>query len=123
MLRGAVDSLFQDRESGKLIVLDFKTRGYPLRDNSHTYYQDQMDLYNLFLRKNDYETEDFSLLVFYHPLSVHEGGEVRFQADVVKLDVNIKAAEDLFKRAIEVLKGDMPEPSKDCGFCNWERVK
>ena len=123
LFRGAVDSLLRDRENGKIIVLDFKTRGYPLKEDSHTYYQNQMDIYNLLLRKKGYETEDYSLLVFYHPLTVHEEGEVRFKADVVKLKVDVKSAEEIFKEAVEVLKGEMPEASEECGFCNWERVK
>ncbi|MBR9689923.1 MAG: PD-(D/E)XK nuclease family protein, partial [Candidatus Altiarchaeota archaeon] len=121
--RGAVDSLLRDRENGKIIVLDFKTRGYPLKEDTHTYYQNQMDIYNLLLRKTGHETENYSLLAFYHPLSIHEKGEVKFKADIIKLKVDIASAEAIFKKAIEVLKNDMPEPSKKCGFCNWVRVK
>ena len=45
ILKGALDNLLQ--KGDKLIVIDYKTRGYPINDKSHTYYQDQMNIYNL----------------------------------------------------------------------------
>src|SRR3989344_4511673 len=62
------DSIFPSLPSGmdkilkkgkKLIVLDYKTRGFPLKEDTHEHYQDQMDIYNFLLRKNGYETEDY----------------------------------------------------------------
>lgn len=120
---GAVDSLLRDRENGKLIVLDFKTRGYPLKEDSHEYYRNQMDIYNLLLRKNGYETEDFSLLAFYHPIRAGEGCEIKFQADIVRLKVDTENARGIFRKALEVVEGGKPEASETCEYCNWERVK
>ena len=61
LLHGAIDNiLVNDR---KLIVLDYKTRGYPLKEDTHKHYQTQMDLYNFLLRKNNYETEGYSFLL------------------------------------------------------------
>ena len=85
LLRGAVDNILQKRD--KLIVLDYKTRGYPLKENTHEYYVTQMDLYNFLLRKNGYATEDFSYLLFYYPNKVTETGEVIFDTELVKMKV------------------------------------
>ena len=63
-LMGLVDTILE--ENGKLIVLDFKTRGSPLKDHPH-YYQDQLNIYNFLLRKNGFATEDFAYLLFYSP--------------------------------------------------------
>ena len=123
LFKGAVDSMLVDTANGRLIVLDFKTRGYPLKEDTHEHYRNQLDIYNLLLRKTGRETEDYSLLAFYHPTSVHEKGEVRFKADIVKMKVDTGNAEAIFRRAVEVLKGDMPEPSEGCGFCNWKRMR
>src|SRR3989338_6521345 len=46
MLQGAVDDVL--KKDGKLIVLDYKTRGFPLKDRP-TYYQLQLDVYNFML--------------------------------------------------------------------------
>ena len=53
LLMGAVDNILS--KGKKLIVLDYKTRGYPLKEDTHEHYQAQMDIYNFLLRKNGYE--------------------------------------------------------------------
>ena len=117
LIHGAIDNLLQ--KGRKLIVLDYKTRGFPLKEDTHEHYQGQMDIYNFLLRKNGYETEDYTYLLFYHPHQVEESGHVCFNTDLVKIKVNIKNAENIFKKAIKVLEGDMPEASEECGFCKW----
>ena len=52
IFRGAVDNIL--KKGKKLIVLDYKTRGYPLKDDTADHYKDQLDIYNLLLRKNNY---------------------------------------------------------------------
>ena len=117
LFRGAIDNILV--KGKKLVVLDYKTRGYPLKEDTHEHYQDQMDIYNFLLRKNDYETEDYTYLVFYHPHKVEENGHVCFNTDIVKVKVNIKNAENIFKNAVKVLEGEIPAPSDECGFCTW----
>src|SRR3990167_8254714 len=117
LLRGAIDNMMQ--KGKKLVVLDYKTRGFPLKEDTHEHYQDQMDIYNFLLRKNGYETEDYTYLVFYHPHKVEENGHVCFNTDIVKFKVNIKNAESIFKKALQVLEAEIPAPSEGCGFCKW----
>jgi len=117
LFRGAVDNILV--KGKKLIVLDYKTRGYPLKEDTHEHYQDQMDIYNFLLRKNDYQTEDYTYLLFYHPNKVHENGDVDFHADLVKIKVNIDNAKKIFKKAVDVLEGELPAPSDECEYCKW----
>lgn len=117
LLRGAVDNILQKKD--KLIVLDYKTRGYPLKEDTHDHYKDQLDIYNFLLRKNGYKTEDYSYLLFYHPDKVNPDGDVVFHTDLIKVEVSISNAQAIFDRALEVLGEDMPKPHKDCGFCSW----
>ena len=49
LLHGAVDNLLS--KEGKLIVLDYKTRGFALKEDTAHHYQDQLDVYNFLLRK------------------------------------------------------------------------
>ncbi len=119
ILSGAIDNLLE--KDNKLIVLDYKTRGFPLKDDTHEHYQDQLDIYNFLLRKNSYETEDFAYLLFYHPDKVHENGDVDFKVDLIKIKINIKNAEKIFHDAVKILEQDIPESSEKCSFCEWAK--
>jgi len=113
ILSGAIDNILQ--KGKKLIVLDYKTRGYGLKEDTHEHYQLQMDVYNFLLRKNGYETEDYGFLLFYVPKEVTETGEVIFDTTLKKVPVNIKNAENVWKKAIELLNSECPE--KGCEWC------
>ena len=117
LFMGAVDNLLE--KGAKLIVLDFKTRGYPLKEDTAEHYQDQIDIYNLLLRKNSYKTEDYAYLLFYHPDKVNGNGDVVFHTDLVKMNVSIKNAERIFKEALDVLAENIPPAPENCGFCKW----
>jgi RecB family exonuclease len=122
ILHGAVDEILQHR-NGKLIVLDFKTRGFPCKDDTHEHYVDQMHIYNYLLRKNNYETEDYSYLMFLHPKDITEKGLVLFNIELMKIPVDIRRAEQLWRDALASLKGKEPKASDGCKYCGWERVK
>ena len=117
ILRGAIDSLLEKRK--KLIVLDFKTRGFPVKEDTHLHYKDQLDIYNFLLKKNGYAIENYSYLLFYHPLKVHENGSVDFHKHLIKMEVSVKNAENIFNNALAVLGGKLPERAEECGFCKW----
>jgi len=118
LFRGAVDNILQ--KGKKLIVLDYKTRGYPVKEDTAAHYNDQLDIYNLLLRENGYETEDYGYLMFYYPKEVEADGDVAFNTELVKMKISVKNAESIFKKALEVLNAPMPpEPSQECGFCEW----
>jgi hypothetical protein len=111
-LYGAIDNLLLNKN--KLIVLDYKTRGFPLKNNTPERYQTQLDIYNLLLRKNGFETEDYSFLLFYIPKEVLETGEIVFDSILVKRNVNPTNAETLFKKSINLLNSECPKES-----CEW----
>ena len=117
LLRGAVDNILVKK--GKLIVLDYKTRGFPLKEDTHKHYQAQMDIYNFLLRKNGYKTEDYAYLLFYHPIKVLKSGKVVFETSLVKMKIDIKEAESLFRKACSILKGKIPKASKECEWCGF----
>ena len=119
IFRGAIDDMLIKGKN--LIVLDFKTRGYPLKQDTAEHYQDQLDIYNLLLQKNKYKTEDYAYLLFYHPSKVLENGSVLFNTDLIKMKVNTKNAERIFKEAVKVLEGKIPPSSEECEYCRWVR--
>ena len=103
------------RMSDKLVVLDYKTRGYALKEDTAEHYRLQQNVYNFLLRKNGYQTEDFFFLLFYVPREVMETGEVIFDTELVKMKVDIKMAENAWKKALKLLSGDCPK--KSCEWC------
>ena len=113
VLHGAVDNIM--KEGDKLVVLDYKTRGFELKEDTHEHYQDQLNIYNFLLRKNGYETEDFAFLLFYVPKEVNETGEVIFDTTLKKMKVNVKDAEELWKKALKLL--DEHCPDERCDWC------
>jgi len=118
LLRGAVDNILV--KGNKVVVLDYKTRGYPLKEDTHVHYILQMDLYNFLLRKNGYETEDYTYLLFYHPQKVNKKGDVVFNTDLIKIKTNPARGEKVFRDAIKVLQEEeAPEPCEGCAYCKW----
>lgn len=113
LLRGAVDNILVKKDT--LIVLDYKTRGFPLKEDTHEHYQTQMDLYNFLLRKNNYKTEDYTCLLFYYPKEVTETGEVVFDTELRKIKTSVKNGEKVFKDAVKCVKGKMPR--NKCEWC------
>jgi len=113
ILKGAIDNLLV--RGDKLIVLDYKTKGFPVKENTHEYYKDQMNIYNYLLRKNNYKTEDYSFLLFYVPDQVLETGEILFDTKLVKVPVDLESAEKLWKDALKLLDG--PCPQETCIWC------
>jgi len=123
ILRGAVDNILV--KGKKLIVLDYKTRGFPLKEDTADHYQLQLDIYNFLLKKNGYETEDYAFLLFYVPKEVLSGGEIIFDTELVRMKVDGKRGERVWKRALGVLEGDAPKEhgkgrgggGEGCGWC------
>jgi len=112
-LHGAVDNILV--KGKKLIVLDYKTRGYALKEDTAEHYRQQQNIYNFLLRKNGYETEDYFFLLFYVPKEVTKTGEVVFDTTLVKMDVDVKSAEKIWKEALKLLNGG--EPKEKCEWC------
>lgn len=114
VLRGAVDYLLVQTEKGTIVVIDYKTRGFPLKENTADYYQLQLDVYNFLLRKIGYKTEDYAFLLFYVPSEVTPTGEVIFDTTLKKMEIDVGNAERVWKKALDLLNSECPKES-----CEW----
>ncbi|MEK6893939.1 MAG: PD-(D/E)XK nuclease family protein [Nanoarchaeota archaeon] len=113
VLHGGVDNILTKEK--KLVVLDYKTKGSPAKEDAHKVNQHQLDIYNFLLRKMGYETEDYSFLLFYSPSEVLETGEVVFHTELRKVKTSVKDGENLFNNGIKLLNEDCPK--KSCEWC------
>lgn len=118
VLRGGIDDLLETPD-GSLVVLDYKTRGYPPGDAVPGYYGRQVGLYNLLLRENGYSTADHGYLLYYYPGRVEGSGEFRFETEVHRVGVDVGGLRELFRSAVDVARGSMPRPAEDCDFCRY----
>lgn len=86
-----------------------------MKEDTAEHYRLQQNVYNFLLRKNGYQTEDYFFLLFYVPKEVMSTGEVIFDTELVKMKVDVKMAEDAWKKALKLLEGDCPK--KSCEWC------
>ena len=115
ILHGGIDNMLINKLNNKLIILDYKTRGFPLKDDTHEHYQDQLDIYAWLLKQMNREVEDFAYLLFYYPKEVQETGEVVFETQLKKMKLSTTNAKKLWQGALKLLGGDCPE--KSCEWC------
>jgi len=117
-LKGILDDLLVAK-NGEYVVLDFKTRGFPLKEDTHEHYQHQMDIYAFLLEKNGMKPADYAILLFYHPLKVGENHNILFHPEPVKIKVSLQHAEKIFLDAVKCLQGKEPERNDHCEWCKW----
>lgn len=122
VLYGGVDDLLLS-ENDKIIVIDYKTRGFEPKEETGApdYYSRQVNLYNLILRGNDYETEDFGLILYYYPDKVKENGDIIFHKEWRRVEVDIPKAKQMVRDVRETVEGPKPEPDPECDYCDWNR--
>jgi len=118
VLTGAVDNILV--KANKLIVLDYKTRGFDLKEDTHTHYQSQLDIYDFLLDKNGYPTEDYGFLLFYVPKKVEKDGAIAFETTLKKMKTDKRHALGLFNSAIRLLEESCPKAS-ECDWCRYVR--
>lgn len=117
-LTGALDDCLITDE-GKFIPLDYKTRGYEAKVDSHKYYQHQLDIYTFLLDENGYSTKDVGYLVYFHPINIEEGGAVTFEVTPKRLDTSKERGKKLFREAAELIQGSVPLHHSTCKYCSW----
>lgn len=120
-LMGALDDcLVVDGEY--YVPVDYKTRGWAAKEDSHVYYQNQLNCYTFLLQKNGHKTSDFAYLLFYSPKEVQEGGVILFNVEPRKVEVDPAEAYKVFKAAVKTLRGSEPPSHSDCGYCSWGKL-
>lgn len=120
-LGGALDDLGVVRQGDTLLYvpLDYKTRGYDVKEGGEVYYQNQLDCYALMLKHNGMEPIGYAYLIYYIPKELSANGMVRFDVVPKKVAVNPETALQTLERAVKVLHGPMPEKHSACEYCVW----
>lgn len=117
VLSGALDECFVDGDY--YIPVDYKTRGFDLKEDSTSYYQTQLDCYTFLLEKNGFKHLSFGYLIYYIPERVEKEGIVKFRIEPKKLETEPKRGYKIFTEAVNLLKGPQPSSHSQCKFCSW----
>lgn len=136
-LFGAVDDIVV--HENRLVVVDYKTRGFPLKIDTHERPTKQLAIYTYLLQKEGFQTEDFGYLLYWHPnldQKVIDGKketilskspyhiqssemQLLFHAEVVKVALDLDEVVQRFNGAINILKEEMPKSSETCSQCEY----
>ena len=114
-LRGAIDELMLN-EKGEYVPFDFKTRGFPLKEDTHEHYQHQLDLYALLFKENGMPPASYGYLLFFWPKEYREG-VTKFNTELVKMDVSPENGLRLLEKAHKIITDPKPEAHEKCEFC------
>lgn len=116
-LKGAIDELLLD-QMGEVVILDFKTRGYATKENSHIYYHHQLNLYALLFTKNNYKVASYAYLLFFWPSKYSHTGSI-FESDLVKINVSPDDGRKTLQSVADIIGGAMPMAAPQCEFCRF----
>lgn len=114
-LGGAIDDLLVSPD-GKFIPFDFKTRGYPTKEDTHEHYRHQLDLYALLFQVNGYEPASHGYLLFFWPES-YEVGMANFKTNLVRMDVSPSRGRSLLQRVQKIVAAPQPRAHETCEYC------
>ncbi len=117
LLMGALDECLVNGET--YIPLDFKTRGFDLKEDSTDYYQNQLDTYCLLLEKNGFKQPGFAYLVYFIPEKYEGQGITKFKIEIKKVKTSPERALKIFREAVRLLKSQKPQAHSKCEFCSW----
>jgi CRISPR/Cas system-associated exonuclease Cas4 (RecB family) len=114
-LRGAIDELLIN-DAGEFVVFDFKTRGYPTKDDTHEHYQHQLDLYALLFEKNNYKSASYGYLLFFWPRKYKSGG-VEFDTNLIEMKISSENGIKILKKVHEIVTASKPKAHAKCEYC------
>jgi len=114
-LKGAIDELLV-QDDGKVTPFDFKTRGYPTKEDTHEHYRHQLDLYALLLDRNGMAPSGTGYLLFFWPAS-YGLGAAQFKTGLVEMDADKERGEEVLRKTAGILRDPLPEAHASCAFC------
>lgn len=117
VLSGALDDCLV--KDGFSIPMDYKTRGFDVKEGGESFYQNQMNCYSFLLGKNGMRESGYAWLVYWIPKEISAGGMVRFEIVTKKVMTDAEAALRTFRAAVALLNGPMPQAHSGCSFCSW----
>lgn len=114
-LSGAIDDLVISPD-GKYVPFDFKTRGYPTKEDTHEHYRSQLDLYSLLFQKNNMEPAQYGYLLFFWPQQ-YGLGMAQFKSELIRMDVSPSRGYSVLEKVYNILNQPIPNSHQSCEYC------
>ena len=121
-LVGGFDEVLYNPASNLYIPADFKTASSVDRteDQAIEYHQTQLDIYDLMLLRNDFQTPGIGVIYLWAPEFLLQGKLVQFKVKTFFIETDPKRALDLCDRAAKCLVSPIMPPSGDgCEYCKY----
>ena len=122
---GAVDDIWQMRESKKLIIVDYKAtatnRSITLDDDWKISYKRQMEIYTWLLRKQGFDVEDRGFFLYCNAQDAESfDRKLSFSTSLLPYTGNSKWVEPtLLKLKTCLMQDKAPSASTGCEFCGY----
>lgn len=116
---GEMDDCLMKKVNNKKIYhpIDFKTRGFPMKEDTSKLYQLQLDCYGLLLEKNNYPAGEYALILYFIPKELRDN-LLEFDIEVEKVKIDPGRAYKTLEEAVKLLLSDeLPGSNEKCGFC------
>lgn len=119
-LNGAIDDLLVAPD-GRFVPFDFKTRGYPTKEDTHEHYRTQLDLYALLFERNGLAPAEYGYLLFFWPQS-YDMGQASFKTNLIRMDVSTSRGMSVLKKAHEIVTAPIPLAHESCEYCVYREA-
>ncbi len=117
VLVGALDDCVV--HEGQYIPMDYKTRGFDVKEGGEGFYQNQLNCYAFLLEAQNLSQPGYAYLVYFIPKEITEKGLVKFSVEPKKVATDSEAALKVFRDAAAIVRGPMPSAHNKCQFCAW----
>jgi len=114
ILHGGIDELLETAD-GKLVVLDYKTRALPPKENTVEWSRLQLNTYTFLLQKLGHKTENYALLIYYWPEKIKQNGDFQFNSEIKEINIDIDLVLSTWKDAVNTIN----PPSCPTTTCEW----
>lgn len=124
-LSGAIDDLWQDRKTGKYIVVDYKATARKEElsyESVTTGYRRQMEFYQWLLRRYGLDVDDTGYFVYCNGINFGDsfGGSLRFRISMIAHKGTDSWVEPTLMDIKNLLNSDtLPAPAAECDHCKY----
>jgi len=129
-LAGGIDDVWENKDTGELIVVDYKAQskkaekkieGY-LEDVYHEGYKLQLDFYRYLIEKNGFKVQTLGYFVVYNATLERDSfdNKLEFTCDLIPYKTNPSHIEDKLIKMKELMDGGkIPKHTPHCQNCNF----
>lgn len=119
ILQGKIDDVLLELD-GRLVPADYKSSGNAPAEDKQKYYVDQLAAYGFMFREHGHRVSDRAYLLHYYVADKTDPSlEVKFDAHVDLVSIDVAGIERKLADMVHLLEGDYPGHNPRCGKCSY----